>query len=129
MSIPICAYVVSLSWLDEELTRSYRKSGDIIESVMKPQWWVNSKGLAQEAIKVSFPLFSVVQPLRAINPANSSGRIENSTSDVREGMVLLVGEHSGLVYLSSTLVGSSSACLLCQDGRKGSRCQFSHSSP
>ncbi|SCZ90096.1 BZ3500_MvSof-1268-A1-R1_Chr1-3g01773 [Microbotryum saponariae] len=34
MSIPVCS-----------------KSGDIIESVMKPQWWVSSKTLADEAIK------------------------------------------------------------------------------
>ncbi|ORY75634.1 valine-tRNA ligase [Leucosporidium creatinivorum] len=34
MAIPVCA-----------------KSGDVIESVMKPQWWVSCKGLADEAIK------------------------------------------------------------------------------
>lgn len=36
MNIPVCA-----------------KSGDVIESVMKPQWWVSCKGMADEAIKVS----------------------------------------------------------------------------
>lgn len=35
MAIPICS-----------------KSGDIIESVMKPQWWVSCKAMAQEAIAV-----------------------------------------------------------------------------
>ncbi|KAG8735288.1 hypothetical protein FRC10_010763 [Ceratobasidium sp. 414] len=34
MAVPICS-----------------KSGDIIEPVMKPQWWVNCKPLAEEAIK------------------------------------------------------------------------------
>ncbi|BGP44765.1 valine--tRNA ligase [Rhodotorula kratochvilovae] len=34
MSIPVCA-----------------KSGDFIESVMKPQWWVSCKGLAEKAIE------------------------------------------------------------------------------
>ncbi|GAA5850278.1 hypothetical protein JCM8547_001076 [Rhodosporidiobolus lusitaniae] len=34
MSIPVCA-----------------KSGDFIESVMKPQWWVSCKGLADKAIE------------------------------------------------------------------------------
>lgn len=29
------------------------KSGDIIEPVLKPQWWVNCKPLAEEAIRVS----------------------------------------------------------------------------
>ncbi|KAI9462013.1 tRNA synthetases class I-domain-containing protein [Lactarius psammicola] len=35
MQIPICS-----------------KSGDVIEPVLKPQWWVNCKPLAEEAIKV-----------------------------------------------------------------------------
>ncbi len=35
MQIPICS-----------------KSGDIIEPVLKPQWWVNCKPLAEEAIEV-----------------------------------------------------------------------------
>ncbi|KAI5477054.1 valyl-tRNA synthetase [Pseudohyphozyma bogoriensis] len=34
MAIPVCS-----------------KSGDIIEAVMKPQWWVSCKGMAEEAIK------------------------------------------------------------------------------
>ena len=36
MQIPICS-----------------KSGDVIEPLLKPQWWVNCKPLAEEAIKVS----------------------------------------------------------------------------
>jgi valyl-tRNA synthetase len=28
------------------------KSGDVIEPVLKPQWWVNCKPLADEAVKV-----------------------------------------------------------------------------
>jgi valyl-tRNA synthetase len=36
MQIPVCS-----------------KSGDIIEQVLRPQWWVNCKPLAEEAIKVS----------------------------------------------------------------------------
>jgi valyl-tRNA synthetase len=36
MTIPICS-----------------KSGDVIESVLRPQWWVNCKPLAAEAIKVN----------------------------------------------------------------------------
>lgn len=35
MNIPVCS-----------------KSGDIVEPVMKPQWWVNCKPLAEEAINV-----------------------------------------------------------------------------
>ena len=35
MQIPVCS-----------------KSGDVIEPLLKPQWWVNCKPLAEEAIKV-----------------------------------------------------------------------------
>lgn len=31
------------------------KSGDIIEPRLKPQWWINCKPLAEEAIKVGSP--------------------------------------------------------------------------
>ena len=37
MQIPVCS-----------------KSGDIIEPMLKPQWWVNCKPLAEEAIKVRY---------------------------------------------------------------------------
>jgi hypothetical protein len=30
-----------------------RKSKDVIEPILKPQWWVNSKPLAEEALAVS----------------------------------------------------------------------------
>jgi valyl-tRNA synthetase len=36
---------------------SLSKSGDIIEAVLKPQWWVSCKPLAEEAIKVGFHRF------------------------------------------------------------------------
>lgn len=39
------------------IASAYSKSGDIIEPVLKPQWWVNCKPLAEEAIKASFVLF------------------------------------------------------------------------
>ena len=42
MQIPVCA-----------------KSGDVIESVMKPQWWVSCKTLADKAIEVSSILISL----------------------------------------------------------------------
>ena len=44
------------AWVEQEerLTLSSRsKSGDVIEPVLKPQWWVNCKPLAEEALKVS----------------------------------------------------------------------------
>lgn len=39
---------------DKLLADTRSKSGDIIESVMKPQWWVATKTLADEAVKVRF---------------------------------------------------------------------------
>lgn len=36
MQIPVCS-----------------KSGDIIEPILKPQWWVNCQPLAEDALKVS----------------------------------------------------------------------------
>jgi valyl-tRNA synthetase len=42
MQIPVCS-----------------KSGDVIEPVLKPQWWVNCKPLADEAIKVTIALHPV----------------------------------------------------------------------
>lgn len=41
MQIPICS-----------------KSGDIIEAVMKPQWWVNCKPMAEESIRVRCSILS-----------------------------------------------------------------------
>lgn len=28
------------------------KSGDVVEQIMKPQWWVSCKPMAEEALKV-----------------------------------------------------------------------------
>ena len=39
MQIPVCS-----------------KSRDVIEPILKPQWWVNCKPLAEEAIKVNSSL-------------------------------------------------------------------------
>ncbi|KIO00729.1 hypothetical protein M404DRAFT_152323, partial [Pisolithus tinctorius Marx 270] len=47
------------------VSTSGRKSGDNIEPILKPQWWVNYKSLAEEAIKVlitSYPS-GIPQPL------------------------------------------------------------------
>ncbi len=30
-----------------------RKSGDVVETILKPQWWVNCKPMAEEALKAS----------------------------------------------------------------------------
>ncbi len=53
MQIPLCrgASQISLGFacLTVMLTS---KSGDIIEPVLKPQWWVNCQPLAEEAIRV-----------------------------------------------------------------------------
>jgi valyl-tRNA synthetase len=40
MQIPICS-----------------RSGDVVEQIMKPQWWVSCKPMAAEALKVRFVHF------------------------------------------------------------------------
>lgn len=58
MSVPICRYVLSIDVtfpLEKEMSlrHNHSKSGDIIEPIMKPQWWVKSKPLADAAVEVS----------------------------------------------------------------------------
>ncbi|KAG6828061.1 valine--tRNA ligase, partial [Arthromyces matolae] len=50
MQIPICS-----------------KSGDLIEPVLKPQWWVNCKPLAEEAIKRTRAGELLIQPKQSEN--------------------------------------------------------------
>ena len=60
MQIPICRSVV----LSTNITNADffpSKSGDVIEPVLKPQWWVNCKPLAEEAINVSWKVLSTDQ--------------------------------------------------------------------
>jgi valyl-tRNA synthetase len=54
MTIPICRCVPQLGRAASSMTywMNHSKSGDVIEPVLKPQWWVNCKPLAEEAIKV-----------------------------------------------------------------------------
>ena len=52
MQIPVCS-----------------KSGDVIEPLLKPQWWVNCTPLAEEAIKV-----------RVVAPSSEEVRAENFRS-------------------------------------------------
>jgi len=46
---------------------SHSKSGDMIEPVLKPQWWVNCKPLAEEVIRVRLPFFRL-QPFSLTLP-------------------------------------------------------------
>jgi valyl-tRNA synthetase len=84
MQIPICRWVdvYSFFW-NEDVNRffsSHSKSGDMIEPVLKPQWWVNCKPLAKEAIKVCHPSlcsrpFSLTLPF----VAHTRGRAGNKS--------------------------------------------------
>lgn len=51
MQIPICS-----------------KSGDVIEPILKPQWWVNCKPLAEEAIRVRILKVFLSLPVGGIRP-------------------------------------------------------------
>ena len=48
MTVPICS-----------------RSGDVIEPVMKPQWWVNSSKLAQESLEVIKEQGLKIEPVRS----------------------------------------------------------------
>lgn len=58
----------------------HSKSGDIIEPILKPQWWVKCKPLAEEAIKVRCDL----SPTGAVlTPFFSEPGQESSRSPLR----------------------------------------------
>jgi valyl-tRNA synthetase len=52
MAIPLCSCVHLLLDFCSCAHFGASKSGDIIEPVLKPQWYVNCKPLAEEALKV-----------------------------------------------------------------------------
>lgn len=89
MQIPVCS-----------------KSGDVIEPLLKPQWWVNCKPLAEEAIKVrDFCFISTEGDALMALVANSCRRVVDPAQVVGGGMVPMAGGHPRLVYLSAALVG------------------------
>jgi valyl-tRNA synthetase len=65
------------------------KSGDIIESIMKPQWWVNCQPMAQEAIKVRGDVkYATIHVLLTSKlPANRSWRACYHSQDLGARMV------------------------------------------
>jgi tRNA synthetases class I (I, L, M and V) len=92
---------------------------------MKPQWWVSCKPLADEAIKVrqNLPNVSTNLMIYAYS-AHTSRRACNHTKVIRERVVSLAGEHSRLVYLTTTLVGSPCPCLFRPYTGNPARCSF-----
>jgi hypothetical protein len=96
------------------------KSGDIIEPILKPQWWINCQPMAQEAIKVRFVFFKCVNML-TLTAANERRQAHHQSQIVRKRMVPMAGGDPGLVYISSALVGSPVSGLSCQDRGRGSR--------
>lgn len=51
MQIPICSYAIIL--LTSPSLTIHSRSGDVIEQVLKPQWWISCKPMAEEVLKVS----------------------------------------------------------------------------
>lgn len=98
MSVPLCS-----------------KSKDIIEPKMKPQWWVRQKALADAAMEVSFYLRCLNRNVLNIIGCEER-RDQDSPGDIREGVLHLARENSGLVYFSPTLVGPSGSCMVCPFG-------------
>lgn len=100
MQIPICS-----------------KSGDIIEPILKPQWWVNCKPLAEEAIKVL--LFLALDFTSCISVAYPQRRTRDKSKTIGSGLVPVVREHPRLVYLTSALVGTPLSCIFRSNRRLG----------
>ena len=60
------------------------KSGDIIEPLMKPQWWVKCAPLSENAVKVSFSRHKYRSRWADLILAYSSWRATHPTSAIRE---------------------------------------------
>jgi len=99
MQIPICS-----------------RSGDVVEQIMKPQWWVSCKPMAEEALKVC--LKKVGQFLTV---ANQCRRAKDPTKGLCWRLDSMDGEHAGLVYLASIVVGSPMSRLPTQIRGRGCR--------
>ncbi|KAG6885779.1 hypothetical protein C0993_009884 [Termitomyces sp. T159_Od127] len=81
MQIPICRQV---------------KSGDLIEPVLKPQWWVNCKPLAEEAMKRTRAGELLIQPKQSENEwyrwlEGIQDWIEGADQDINDGKNWVVG--------------------------------------
>jgi valyl-tRNA synthetase len=76
MQIPICRWVIFAFFFVCVHVNcfSHSKSGDMIEPVLKPQWWVNCKPLAEEAIKVRHLLCVLVPSFRPF-PCSAHARV------------------------------------------------------
>lgn len=90
---------------------------------MKPQWWVATKTLADEAIKVPLPR-PLLRPSLMSATANSRRRAPHSPRSERSRVVPLAARQPGLVHLASALVGTSRAGVLCAHGGCRAGCAF-----
>lgn len=72
------------------------RSKNIIESMMKPQWWVNCKDMATAAMD-----------------AVKKGDIEIIPKTSERDWFLWLEKNSGLVYFAPALVGPPCSCVLC----------------
>jgi len=75
---------------------------------MVGQLQANGRRSSQGAFR-SFPVANL-----AHNLENGSWRAQDSAQGLRSGLDSMDGEHAGLVYLASIVVGSSVSCLLDQ---------------
>jgi valyl-tRNA synthetase len=92
------------------------RSGNIVEPLMKPQWWINCQDMAKDALEVStfkkLFLATYFNLLWSLIGCEKWG-LGNRSSNFRTRMVPMARKYSRLVHLTSALVGSSNSCLLC----------------
>jgi hypothetical protein len=95
---------------------------------MKPQWWVNCKPLAAEAIKVwKMCRLMCSDSEQQLVPllANTSRRAQNHAEGFRSGVVSMARGYPGLVHLSAAMVGPSCTRIFCQHRRERAGCESS----
>ena len=68
--------------------RIYSRSGDVVEQIMKPQWWISCKPMAQEALRVSFPC--ILHSLRSLFEHSPGTYLEHTEEDLRWSARLLI---------------------------------------
>lgn len=110
------------------------RSKDVIEPLLKPQWWVNCKGMAEQAIKVEWSLWCILRQGQAVEtgeleiiPPNHRDTWFRWLSNIQVWEFLSYLIILGLVYLSSTLVGTQMPCILGSHWRQTAECNYCNS--
>ena len=84
MKVPICS-----------------RSGDIVEPILKPQWWLACQGMADETLRVR----ARADDTSTDRLAHESRRAQDPSGDVGARVAALAQQLAGLVHLAAAVVG------------------------